>query len=107
MVDDMMELLDGNVVNICPDCSEQLRQEWQEKNKDLVIIKDSWVKIKFTDESVHEKAAEWMWVNVTDVTGKEFMGTLQNHPVIVKNINFGDTVYFAKQEVQAYLDPEP
>ena len=59
-----------NIVSVCKECSEQIHQDWQKKNKDLHIEEGDYIKIALTDK----KRTEHMWFKVDLVVNeKEFI----------------------------------
>lgn len=77
-----------NMIQVCRGCME--------KNKGTFDIEiGDYAKIRFGDAS----PGEYMWIKVTKVNGNKLEGTLDNDPVIVKDVKFGDTVTFLKENV--------
>lgn len=44
---------------------------------------------------------EFMWVKVTHVEGEDLVGTLDNEPLMVEDIAYGDVVKLRKHQVLA------
>ncbi len=105
----MVNKLTENVQYLCGDCLKEQREDWQLENRSLEIIPGFYVKIRFTDESLtdHEINSEWMWVKVTEVTGNHLTGVLDNIPEFVENINFGETVFFTRDQIASHWVQEP
>lgn len=82
------------------ECMEEKKRIWQQNNKDTVLYKGMFVKKLFTegDETEH------MWVRLTSINGNELEGTLDNDPLLFKNIKFGDVISFNRDEIEEHID---
>ncbi len=75
-----------------------VRRDCMEKNKGMFDVEiGDCVKIRFIENE--SKGGEYMWVNVTEVSGDKLCGILNNDPAVVKNVKCGDEVIFDKGEV--------
>lgn len=81
----------NNIIVACKDCSEKMYPN--KGNFDIKV--GNYVKIHFEEEH----AGEFMWVKVKKVNGDMFEGILNNVPVLVEGISYGDKVTFAKDDV--------
>lgn len=54
---------------------------------------------------------ERMWVEITQIDGENFVGTLANQPFYMKQLKLGDVIHFQPPHIMAYsgdkLDPVP
>lgn len=83
----------NNILYVCKDCIEKMYP-----NKGLLKVGvGEFAKIKFTDEN----GSEYMWVKVTVVDKEkgEYEGILDNDPVIVECVKYGDNVSFKKDDI--------
>ena len=55
------------------------------------------VKLSFSAESGH---VEHMWVKITEIDGPHLVGNLDNEPVFVKHLDFGDTVILSRCQIE-------
>lgn len=92
----------SNIKGICRTCAEDRLEETQE-NIDQIIdnienATKAFVKKCFTDGEY----SEHMWVQVTDVNRKlrTIVGTLDNEPVAVQNVRYGDTIVVTFEEIE-------
>jgi uncharacterized protein YegJ (DUF2314 family) len=97
-----------NVEYLCGDCLREQRDQWQAENYDLEILPGMYVKLSFTDESLTDQInTEWMWIRVTEVSECQMVGILDNNPEFVKNITFGETVFFTRDQIASHWVQEP
>lgn len=84
---------EDNIVLICKKCVEQV---YPNKGK-LTVDIGEFAKLKFTGE----RLAEYMWVKVTnaDHVMGEYEGMVDNDPIFVTNVKYGDKVKFKKEDV--------
>lgn len=87
-----------NIMLVCKECSEKM---YPDKGKFQVDI-GQFAKLKFTDKS----CSEYMWVKVVKVRdgqdyegGYDYEGMLDNEPIFVRNVEYGDVVKFNKQDI--------
>ena len=59
------------------------------------------VKLLFAVGTDDPPSAERMWVEVTQVLGKRYVGQLANEPVAIADLEFGDEVTFGPEHVAA------
>ncbi len=85
--------MDNNTICLCESCS---KKAYPNKGK-LNAKKGQSAKLRFTDG----KFTEYMWVIVTnvDVPMNDYEGTLNNEPVLLNNIVFGDVVMFKREDI--------
>jgi uncharacterized protein YegJ (DUF2314 family) len=84
----MAEESPDNIRRVCKDCME--------KNKGTFDIEiGDYVKLRFGGIG----PGEYMWVKVNNISGKKFVGTLDNDPVFLENVKCGDVVTFDKGDV--------
>lgn len=82
-----------NVVMICKDCAEKMFLI-----RGLSMFKvGEFVKLKFTDKF----GTEYMWVKAikVDKENNKYEGLLDNDPVLVRCVTYGDKVEFHKENV--------
>lgn len=48
-----------------------------------------------------ESGVEHMWVNITHVEGDNLVGSLDNHPVLVTHVGYGDRVVLSRVQIEA------
>ena len=91
----------GNVIGICKECGEDRRQKFQElmKNKEVNIVPGDFVKATFKEG----EETEHMWVSVEKIMGFEYIGTLDNIPVLVKNVKYGQAVTVKHEDLCGYM----
>ncbi len=78
----------GNVGVVCRDCME--------KNKGTFEIEiGDYSKIRFGDSG----PGEYMWVKVMYIDGNKIEGILDNDPIIVQNVKYGDKIIFDKGDI--------
>lgn len=87
----MVEEDPSNIIVTCTDCAEKM---YPNKGNFDIKVGDS-VKIHFEEEH----AGEFMWVKVEKINGDIFEGILNNDPVLMNNVCYGDRVMFTKEEV--------
>lgn len=82
-----------NVVMICKDCAEKM---FPDKGTFDVKVGE-FVKLKFTDKF----GTEYMWVKAikVDKENNKYEGLLDNDPVLVRCVTYGDKVEFHKENV--------
>ncbi|MBR9705135.1 DUF2314 domain-containing protein [Candidatus Pacearchaeota archaeon] len=81
----------NNVEYLCETHSNKRHENWTKNNKNKKIVVGDIVKVACKDE--HTKYTEHMWFQITEiVTDNKFKGQLNNYPLKVSNIKFGDTV---------------
>jgi len=57
----------------------------------------NFVKLLFLPD--HEQRGERMWVKVTQRKEGRYVGTLDNHPIVVMSLEHGDTVEFGPEHI--------
>ncbi len=63
--------------------------------------------VKLIFNEVGEELSERMWVEIKDIwEGETYVGDLNNEPVIVPGIKFGDKVMFRAEHIAGTLEPE-
>jgi len=94
----------SNMGLICPECSDERHKEWQERNKNTLVLLGDYCKIKFTDGDKNEH----MFVRIFKATHggrqdmqQQFTGWLYNDPHYVKNVRFGDEIEFLFNQIEA------
>ena len=93
---------DNNIIKVCFDCSNQRHKDFQEKNPECNLKPGDYVKIGVKDSN----ETEHMWFKVLFIDDNRIIGQLDNHPVVVTNISFGDTFEFAYKDVEEiYKEP--
>lgn len=85
-----------NVVGICSDCSNQRHRDFQKNNPECNLNPGNFVKIAVKDDEL----VEHMWFIILSVDGDKIVGQLDNEPVLVTNISYGDTYGFAYKNVE-------
>jgi len=90
-----------NIGYLCPECGDERHKAWQEKNKDFKIRVNDWCKIAFKEE----EQTEHMFVKVRKIEtipDKEtvYEGDLDNDPLHLKNIKYGDKVRFGFNQIE-------
>ena len=82
-----------NIMLICKECVEKV---YPNKGK-LTVDIGKFAKLKFTDGH----AGEYMWVMVIAVNKRkeEYEGRVDNDPILVTNVKYGDKVKFKKEDV--------
>lgn len=80
-----------NMIVTCKNCSEQMYPN--KGNFDIKI--GDYIKIRFEEED----KGEYMWVKVKNIDGDKYEGDLDNDPVLIRNISYGDRVKFTKDDV--------
>lgn len=90
-----------NIAIVCGECMDKM---FPNKGQFDIKVGQS-VKLKFTNISA-EIGDEYMWVEVTRVDKKndKYEGILDNDPIIIKDIKYGDGVIFKKEDVFDVLD---
>lgn len=96
--------LDVNESVILLDCIEQNRRypdTFHIPTKDMIdnIKVGDYVKLYFCSDA-EGTCAERMWVLVTHIFEcGSFYGTLSNEPFDLKNVKFGDTIFFTNRHI--------
>ena len=82
-----------NIMLICKDCADKV---YPNKGK-LTVDIGKFAKLKFTDIN----GSEYMWVKVirADKLKGDFEGRLDNDPVLVQCVKYGDNIKFKKDEI--------
>lgn len=52
---------------------------------------------------VHEQSGEHIWINEIKISGDGYSGIVNNDPVMVTEIKYGDTVYISKQDITDWM----
>ena len=101
----MVEEDPENIIMTCSDCIEKM---YPNKGNFDPNVGD-YVKMKFYGD----KGNEYMWVKVAHIDLVEtldddykFEGTLDNDPVLVKDIKCGDRIRFRKEDILELLTPD-
>lgn len=86
-----------NIVMVCKECGEKM---FPDKGTFDVNVGD-FAKLKFTDSF----GTEYMWVKAekVDKENNKYFGRLDNDPVIVQCVAYGDGVEFNKEDVLAVV----
>lgn len=82
-----------NIVLTCRECSDEM---YPNKGKFDVKVGE-FAKIRF--EAENGLTSESMWIKVTKVNGDELEGVLDNDPIFIKSVKYGDIVKFKKEGV--------
>lgn len=90
-----------NVVDICKRCGDERRTKFQRLLEKRKVTAQSFVgscvKLAFRDE----QKVEHMWVRVQRMESPDRMyGILDNEPVLVENVEFGDQIEFSLEELE-------
>jgi len=93
---------ENNIIGICANCSNQRRNEFQEKYPECNLKLGDYVKIAVKDRD----QVEHMWFIVQSVDGNKIIGQLDNIPVLVTNISLGDEYGFAYKNVEQLYKKE-
>lgn len=82
-----------NIMMVCSQCSDKM---YPKKGTFDVNIGD-FAKLKFTDSF----GVEYMWVKVVSVDreNNKYEGCLDNDPVFVQFVTYGDNVEFRKEDI--------
>ena len=89
-----------NIVAIHTKCANQRHNKWQKENPNLKVMIGDYCKIKFEDGD----SSEHMWVKITKLRyPNKFTGTLDNVPVLVKNVTCDTVVLFTYQDIEQHL----
>ncbi|MFA5401726.1 MAG: DUF2314 domain-containing protein [Dehalococcoidia bacterium] len=86
----------NNVIPMCPECSEKMYPHKGKFKAEDIRIGDS-IKKRFAEDGA---APEHMWVIVTSIAGDKLVGTLDNDPVGMTSIKYGDRVELDITEVE-------
>ena len=68
---------------------------------DLQELVGGFVKVGFP-ANLENVAIEHMWVKVTDVSGDNIIGTLDNEPAFTNMVSLGDTVEIARDAIEEW-----
>jgi uncharacterized protein YegJ (DUF2314 family) len=94
----------NNIVRICDHCAKaQVAKPCQELLDDakIVIQVGDYVKTKFTDHN--RKANEHMWCLVTKIEDKKHYGRLDNEPVLVGNVHYGQICEMKMKTISGFI----
>ena len=58
-----------------------------------------YLKTDFIDDGEHEH----MWILVNKIENERFEGTLDNEPITVKNVKFGDLIKITKDQIEDWI----
>ncbi len=86
----------SNIIGICPDCSDQRRKDFHEENPECNLTPGDYIKVAVQDDG----ETEHMWFKVLFIDGDKIVGQLDNYPVVVTNISYGDDFEFTYQDVE-------
>jgi len=94
-----------NIGAIHSGCAQARRAEWQRNNKDVELGPGDFAKIAFEEKSDVREAQEHMWVEIRGrhENGVDFIGKLDNDPIMVTNVKCGAMVTFNRSEVQEVI----
>lgn len=87
-----------NIQQICPECNDERQLAF--RNSGVIPKENEWVKIRFTQE---DKQPEHMWVKLFMANNPFYMGTLDNEPLGLTNIKFGDTVNLEYSQIEQHV----
>jgi uncharacterized protein YegJ (DUF2314 family) len=86
----------SNIRAVCSNCIDNKKREFQNKHIGKLLPDFTHAKITFNQE----KAKENMWVRVTDfIPPNIYIGKLNNEPVTINNISYGDEVTFHRKDI--------
>ncbi len=86
----------GNVGVVCRDCMEKNKGIFEIEIGDYSKIRfGDYSKIRFGDSG----PGEYMWVKVMHIDGNKIEGILDNDPIIVQNVKYGDKIIFDKGDI--------
>lgn len=83
----------ANIIFVCEECSKDMYPNKGKLNANI----GEFAKMKFVDGH----RTEYMWVKVTDVdqNGEKYKGILDNDPLLVQTVRYGDIVEFEKEDI--------
>lgn len=89
-----------NISLICPECSEERKDEAQEYVKEHGINLNDYVKVKITND---DDESEYIWFMVEKINKEKntFIGRLNNNPVYKQDIKFGDRKEFSFDDIES------
>lgn len=67
-----------------------------QKELDLVKVGDS-VKICINNK-------ERLWIEVTEINGGQLKGKIDNCPIVIEDVNFGDFISFRKENIYSIFN---
>lgn len=91
--------LHNNTIKLCKDCSDERKNEWQKKNKNLKISKGNYVKLAIKDKN----GTEHLWFQITFINGKSFIGKCDNTPVVIEKLKYNDSLTFKFEDIEDYI----
>ena len=92
-----------NIQHVCNKCSDEKKAETQRNLPALVDLIGRYVKKRFVGD---DGKGEHMWVHITSANEQAgtLIGTLDNDPVVVKNVAYNDEVIVYRDEIEAILE---
>lgn len=83
----------ANIIFVCKECGKDMYPNKGKLNANI----GEFAKLKFVDEC----GTEYMWVKVTgvDKKGEKYKGILDNDPVLVLSVRYGDNIEFEKEDI--------
>ena len=89
----------SNIIGIHKDCAKERKINFQ-KNFDRYSIKvGDFVKKEFKENG----KSEHMWVKIVSLSEKGIKGTLDNDPLFLENIKYGDSVCLKLNEIEQHI----
>lgn len=91
----------SNIGGICDKHANLRLSEFQKTIGERTITKGSYIKAAFIDGS----ATEYMWIRVISINQDTIEGILDNDPIVVRNILYGDTVKINISKIADLINP--
>ncbi len=96
----------NNIISVCSECTDKqqkmVQQNLETNLKQLWLeSKRMWVKKKFkiTGNSMYRSEMMWILVSDIDFENKTVKGTLDNKPIYINEVKFGDEVIVKFAEI--------
>lgn len=90
--------MENNVGLVHPGCTTERRAYWQKSNPQLMPCGIN-VKLGFISQDGTKSENMWVYILYVDKDKKEYQGYVNNDPVVLTHVTYGDTVYFSHCEI--------
>lgn len=93
-----------NIVGVHAHHYDEFHDEVMRRIKELKItIKTGdYIKVKFEENGL----AEHMWVIVNSTLDNKIVGQLDNEPIVIKNVHYGDVVAIELKKISGYISKD-
>lgn len=93
----------NNIERICVVCAAKRRKQWQRDNQNLVISVGDFVKVGVHGKGVNGKdCVEHLWVEISMIDNNKFTGKIDNLPISLADVKYGDEVHFKRKKIEDY-----